>query len=394
MTFRSAFAVLICLGLAACYEKESSTPPGAGPTPPEVGVVAVQPRSVAIVRELPGRVAPTRIAEVRARVGGLILKRHFEQGSHVSAGDVLYELDPALYAAELASQEAEVARHEATLLLARQQADRLRALLESNAASRSQYEQAYATLKQSEASLAGARAALTRARLHLDYTNVRAPIGGRIGRALLTEGALVEQGSAAVMATIQQLDPIYVDITQSVGEIRKLRRDLASGELSRIAPGAASVRLVLEDGGLYGPSGRLLFSEMTADPSTGQVTLRVEIPNPSDELFPGMYVRARIEQAVDQDALAVPLQAVQRNLDGEPEIYVVKPDDTIELRPVSLGDVIGGLWVVRGGLSPGDRVVVDGFQRISPGIKVATRAVEERRLTELAPESDRRPRER
>lgn len=376
------------LALAACIETQSSAP-SAPVVPPEVGYIAVLPKPVAVVRDLPGRVAPTRIAEVRARVSGLIVKRYFEQGSHVNEGDKLYQIDAAPFRAELASHDAEVAKAEATLTLARQQAQRFELLLDKQAASRAQYENAFASMKQGEATLAGARAAHTRAKLNLDYTTVRAPIGGRIGRALLTEGALVDESSTAtVLATIQQLDPVYVDITQSVGELRRLRRDLASGELARIAPGTATVRLILDDGTLYDHSGRLLFSEVTADPSTGQVTLRVEIANPQDELFPGMYVRARIEQAIDNDAIAVPQQAVQRDADGQPQLFVVTQDDTVTARPVTLGDVVEGQWIVRDGLSSGEKVVVDGFQRISAGTKVKAVLLESGRLT-LQSESQR-----
>lgn len=369
------------LALAGCNETQSSAPT-APVVPPEVGYVAVTPKPIAVVRDLPGRVAPTRIAEVRARVSGLIVKRYFEQGSHVAEGDKLYQIDPAPFRAELASQDAEVAKAEATLLLARQQAQRYEVLLDRQAASKAQYENAFAAMKQAEAALAGAKAAQTRAKLNLDYTTVRAPIGGRIGRALLTEGTLIDDNSTATnLATIQQLDPVYVDITQSVGELRRLRRDLASGELSRIAPDVATVRLILDDGTFYEHSGRLLFSEATADPSTGQVTLRVEIANPQDELFPGMYVRARIEQAIDNDAIAVPQQAVQRDVDGQPQLYVVGDDDTVSPRSVTLGDVVDGRWIVRDGLKAGERVVVDGFQRISAGTKVKAVLLEGGRLT-------------
>ena len=384
MTTARAFAPMLlscalALGLAACNETQSSVP-AAPALPPEVGYISVVAKPVAVVRDLPGRVAPTRIAEVRARVSGLIIKRFFEQGSLVKEGDKLYQIDPEPFRAELASQDAEVARAEATLMLARQQAERFETLLDRQAASKAQYETAYASMKQAEAALAGAKAAQTRARLNLGYATVRAPIGGRIGRALLTEGALVEDNSTSNLATIQQLNPIYVDITQSVGELRRLRRDLASGELSRIAPDVATVRLILDDGTLYEHSGRLLFSEVTADPSTGQVTLRVEISNPADELFPGMYVRARIEQAIDQDAIAVPQQAVQRDMDGQPQLFIVQDDDTVAPRSVALGDVVDGQWIVRDGVKSGERVVVDGFQRITSGTKVKAVKLEGGRL--------------
>ena len=388
MPFRTAIPLLsiLCLGpvLTACSESHSSSS-AAPPPPPVVGVMSVKPQSMAMMRDLPGRVAPTRVADVRARIGGLVTKRFFQQGSHVAEGAQLYQIDPAPYQAELASREADVALADASLTVARQQSDRFEALLVKQATSRAQFETAYATMKQAEAKLAGAVAARSRARLDLDYTTVRAPIAGQIGRALLTEGALIDQNSpTAILARIQQLDPIYVDITQSVGELRKLRRDLASGELSRVAPGAATVRLIMEDNELYAHSGRLLFSDVTADPSTGQVTLRVEIPNPEGELFPGMYVRARIEQAIDQDAIAVPQQAVQRNADGAAEVFLVNADRTVETRSVETGNVVHGMWIVREGLKPGDTVIVDGIQRVSAGAKVEPRPFEQER-SEQAP---------
>ena len=359
-------AVLVTV--SACNQRQAAAP--VPPPPPEVGVVTVAPQPIPYVRDLPGRVAPTRIAEVRSRVSGLVVKRLFEQGSAVKEGDVLYKIDPAPYEVELASAEAALARQEAALALANQQAERLETLLARNTASQAQYDTAYAAKKQAEAEVAGAKAARDRARLNLSWTEVRAPISGRIGRALLTEGTLIEQGSTGVLATIQQLDPIYVDITQSVGELNKLRRDLASGELSKLENDAANVHLIMDDGSLYPLAGRLLFSDVTADPSTGQVTLRVLIPNPNDELFPGMYVRARIKQGIDSDAIAVPQQAIQRTADGKPEVWVVKEGDTVMLQPVEVGPVVGQDWLIRDGLKAGERVVVEGFQKITAGIQV------------------------
>jgi membrane fusion protein (multidrug efflux system) len=352
------------LALSACDEPQAEQ---AAAPPPQVRVITVQPSPRPYIRELPGRIAPTRVAEVRARVAGIVLERAFRQGADVKAGDVLYRIDPVRFEVELAAAEAALAKAEAVLEQAEQQAKRVETLASGRTASQAQYEVAVANFRQAQADVAARKAEVARAKLDLDYTDVRSPISGRIGRALVTEGALVGQGEATHLATVQQLDPVYADFTQSAGELQRLRRDLESGALEQAAPDAAKVRLMLDDETLYPYPGRLLFSDASVDPSTGQVTLRGEFPNPKGELLPGMYVRVQIVQGTDGDALAVPQQAIQRDDAGGSEVYVVRPDNRAVLKTVRAGRVVDEEWLVLEGLAPGDRVVVEGFQKFEPG---------------------------
>ncbi len=361
-----AWAVLACVmtGVSACDEPRADQT--AAPRP-QVSVVTLQPSSRPYIRELPGRIAPTRVAEVRARVAGIVLERSFQQGADVKAGDVLYRIDPVRFQVELDAAEAALAKAQAVHDQAEQQAKRVEKLISGQAASQAQYEIAVATFRQAQADVAARKADVARVRLDLDYTSVRSPINGRIGRALVTEGALVGQGEATHLATVHQLDPVYADFTQSAGDLQQLRRDLESGALEQVEPDAAKVRLVLDDGTLYPLAGKLLFSDASVDPGTGQVTLRGEFPNPKGELLPGMYVRVQIQQGTDGDALAVPQQAVQRNDTGGSEVYVVRPDNRAVIKPMRAGRVVDEQWLVLDGLDPGDRVVVEGFQKFEPG---------------------------
>ena len=361
-----AWMALGCAMLALCACDEPQAEQAAAP-PPQVRVITVQPSPRPYIRELPGRIAPTRVAEVRARVAGIVVEREFRQGADVKAGDVLYRIDPVRFQVELAAAEAALAKAQAVLEQAEQQAKRVERLASGQAASQAQYEVAIATFRQAQADVAARQAEVARAKLDLDYTNVRSPISGRIGRALVTEGALVGQGEATHLATVQQLDPVYADFTQSAGELQQLRRDLESGALEQAAPDAAKVRLVLDDETVYPYPGRLLFSDASVDPSTGQVTLRGEFPNPKGELLPGMYVRVQIVQGTDGDALAVPQQAIQRDDAGGSEVYVVRPDNRAVLKTVRAGRVVDEEWLVLEGLAPGDRVIVEGFQKFEPG---------------------------
>jgi membrane fusion protein (multidrug efflux system) len=362
----STWAVLACITFAVSACDEPQAQPVAV-APPQVGVVTLQPSPRPYIRELPGRIAPTRVAEVRARVAGIVLERTFPQGADVKAGDVLYRIDPVKFEVELNAAEAALAKAQAVHDQAEQQAKRMEKLISGQATSQAQYEIAVATFRQAQADVAARKADVARVKLDLDYTSVRSPINGRIGRALVTEGALVGQGEATHMATVQQLDPVYADFTQSAGELQQLRRDLESGALEQVEPDAAKVRLVLDDGTLYPLPGKLLFSDASVDPGTGQVTLRGEFPNPKGELLPGMYVRVQIQQGTDGDALAVPQQAVQRNDSGGSEVYVVRPDNRAVIKPMRAGRVVDEQWLVLDGLAPGDRVVVEGFQKFEPG---------------------------
>jgi len=351
--------------LAGCNDTSvASAPP---PVPPEVSVVTVKASPRAIIRELPGRIAPLRVAEVRPRVSGIIVERTFQQGSRVNAGDALYQIDPKPFEVELQAAEAALAKADAVKEQAAQHAHRIGILATTQAASQATNETAIASLRQAEADVAGRNADVARARLNLGYATIRAPISGIIGAALLSEGALVVQNEAASLATIQQLDSVYADFTQSVSELNRLRRDFERGDLDRVAPDAAKVRLLLDDDTEYPLDGRLLFSDAKVDANTGKVTLRGEFKNPKHELLPGMYVRVQIEQGRDPDALALPPQAIQRNSTGGSEVYVVTDDNRVLAQPVRTGNLVDGLWLITEGLAPGQRVVVEGFQKFAVG---------------------------
>ncbi len=338
--------------------------------PPEVGVVTLVAQSLPLTNELPGRLEPVRVAQVRARVEGIVLKREFQQGTNVLAGDVLYRIDPAPYRAALDSAKASVAQAAANLTQADLLAERYQPLVGISAVSKQSYDNAVAAAAQAKASLAAARAAQEIAEINLGYCTVTAPISGRIGPALVTEGALVSPAAATEMAVIQQLDPIYFDFTESSAEELKLRRELEAGQLRSLPGGEAQVTLTLPDGTVYSHPGRLLFADITVDPTSGMITLRAEFPNPDGWLLPGMFAVGRLEQAVAPQTLLVPQPAVSIGPDGSASVLRVTPADEAQAQPVQIGPAVGGDWTLRSGLSPGDRVIVEGLQKVRPGMKV------------------------
>lgn len=365
-----ASALLAASVLTACGEKNANAQaPGGTPPPPVVTYVTVNPQNVTVTSELPGRLEATRIAQVRARAAGIVLKRVFQEGSDVKAGDVLFRIDPAPFQASFESTQAAVAKAEANQAQAALKVQRYRPLVEVNAISKQEFDDALTGQKQAEADLATARAARQNARLNLSYATVTAPITGRIGRAQVTEGALVGQGEATPLATIQQLDPIYVTLTQSSTEILRLRQAMASGQLKSAGKDKARVTLVTEDGNTYPQSGTLLFSDMSVDENTGAITLRASFPNPQRFLLPGMFVRAKLEQAVNENAIVVPQQAVMRSPEGA-SVMLVGADNKVVAQPVKTGSSQGENWIVSQGLKAGDRVIVEGLQKVKPGAAV------------------------
>ncbi|MBM3117914.1 efflux RND transporter periplasmic adaptor subunit [Jeongeupia naejangsanensis] len=358
------------LALIGCGEPNAAQ--NAAHPDPVVGVVTVSGQSLPMTTELAGRTSPYQVSDVRPQVGGIIQKRLFTEGSEIKAGQVLYQIDPATYQAAYDSAKASLAKAEANVLSAKNRADRYADLVKINAVSKQDYDDAFATLKQSEADVAAGRAAVESARINLAYTKVTSPVDGRIGRSSVTPGALVTANQAESLATVQTLDPIYVDVTQSSNELLRLQRELASGSLKRAGTDAAKVRLVFDDGTTYPLEGKLEFSEVTVEQSTGTVTLRAVFPNPKHQLLPGMYVRAVIEEGVNDNAILAPQQAVTRDARGQATAMVVGKDDKVEPRMLKTARTVGDNWLVTDGLKSGDKLIVDGLQKIHPGAKVKT----------------------
>ncbi|AXK66406.1 MULTISPECIES: efflux RND transporter periplasmic adaptor subunit [Burkholderia] len=352
--------------LAACGKKESAPPPQT----PEVGVVTVQPQNVPVFTELPGRTSAFLVAQVRARVDGIVLRREFTEGSDVKAGQRLYKIDPAPYIAALNSAKATLAKAQANLVTQNALVARYKVLVAANAVSKQDYDNAVATQGQAAADVAAGKAAVDTAQINLGYTDVVSPITGRVGISQVTPGAYVQASQATLMSTVQQLDPVYVDLTQSSLDGLKLRQDVQSGKLKTSGPGAAKVSLILEDGKTYSEAGKLQFSDVTVDQTTGSVTIRAVFPNPGRVLLPGMFVRARIEEGVNENAFLVPQIGVTHDQKGQAIAMVVNASDKVESHPLKTSGMQGQNWIVEGGLEAGDRVIVQGIDKVRPGAAV------------------------
>jgi len=363
-------AALAALLLSAC----GADPKPAAPAVPEVSVLTLRASNVPLNIELPGRTTPFLLAEVRARVDGIVQERRFVEGADVRKGQPLYQIDPAPYRTALASAEAQLQRAQATLRSNAALLGRNRVLVRENAVSKQEFDNAEAAQLEAAAEVAAAKAALENARINLGYTNVLAPITGRSSVSAVTQGAYVQGGSATLMTTIQQLDPMYVDLQQSSSEGLALRREIAAGRIRMDGANAAKVVLKLEDGSTYSANGTLEYNGVTVDPATGSVTLRARFPNPENLLLPGMFVRASVSQGVRQDVMRVPVPAVTRTPQGSATVMLVGADNKAVLRPVRTGALVDGHWLISEGLKDGERVIVSGVQKLKPGSVVKVRA--------------------
>ena len=361
---RCASLLALVLTLASCGNSEQ-----APPSPPQVGVVTVHARSVPLVRDFVGRLAATRIAQVRARVTGIVLERAYKEGTDVKAGDVLFRIDPAPLEATLRSQQGLLAQAEASARNDETKAKRMRQLAERGVIAKQDLDDAVAAADSARAAVKAAAADLQNARINLGYATVTAPIAGRAGMANVTEGALVSPTDAQPLATVQQIDPVYVEFSQPMAEVEQLRRAQASGDLQLASPDRAQVKVVLPDGSVYPHTGTLNFADLAVDPQTGAVSLRAIVPNPDRVLLPGMFVKLRLTLGLRHHAVEVPQAAVQRDAEGA-YLYVVGPNDSVQSKRVMLDGEQGSQWVVESGLADGDRVIVSGLQKTQPGAKV------------------------
>jgi membrane fusion protein, multidrug efflux system len=365
-------AVLSTVPIAGCGKKQTGPPggPGGFGGPMEVGVLTIAPTSVTLTQDLPGRISAFRIAEVRARVNGIVLRRLFTEGSDVTEGQVLYEIDAAPYQAALDSALGTLARAEANATTARLKEERYKQLLAARAISKQDYDDALANQRTFDADVLSGRATVQMARINVEYTKVTSPVSGRIGLSQVTEGAYVQASTATLLATVQQLDRVYVDVTQPSSELLRLKRDIAGGRLKADESGKARVKLIHENGDIYAEEGTLEVSDVTVNEMTNSVMVRAIFPNPHGELLPGLFVRARLEEGSSPGAILVPQLAVSRNSKGEPTALVVGANSTVELRVLQTPRAVGNQWLVTAGLKAGDQVIVDNLQRARPGTPV------------------------
>jgi len=376
---RIAFFVFSALvgsvALSGC-DQVAEQPKASAPAATPVGVVTLNSQAITLKKELPGRVSAFQIAEIRPQVSGIVQSRLFEEGTQVEKGQALYQINPDIFEAELAASKAAVARAEASIASSKSKASRYKELLAIKAVSQQDFDEADAAFKQASAELLTAKAQLKSAQINLDYSHVSSPISGQISKSSVTVGALVSAGQTSALATVTQLDPIYVDLTQSSNELTKLKRALASGALGVDSTTQTDVELIMEDGSAYPHKGTLQFSEVTVDPSTGSVTLRAKFPNPEKLLLPGMYVRAEVVEGVKSDAILAPQRGVSRNTKGEPTAMVVSKNNTVESRVLKVERTLGANWLVSEGLADGDQLIVEGLQKIRPGAPVTATAVQ------------------
>jgi len=366
---------LAAVALVSCDWKQSAPPPAKPAV--QVGVVTLQPQQVSVTTELPGRTTAFLTADVRPQVNGLITKRIFIEGADVKAGEQLYQIDPAIYQATYDSAVATLAHNQAALASARAKSARYKPLAAAQAVSRQDYDDAVAATAEAVADIGTAQASIEQAKINLVYTKVTAPISGRIGRSSVTPGALVTANQTTVLATVTQLDPIYVDLNQPATTLLRLRQELATGKLQKVGPNQAKIELILEDGSKYPVPGTLQFSEVTVDQGTGTVLLRAIFPNPDHMLLPGLFVRAELVEGVNDNVLLVPAQAVSRNTHGDPTVLVVDKDNKAVLKIVQTSRIVGNKWVVTGGLVAGDKVIVDGLQKVQSGAMVQATEVQD-----------------
>jgi len=382
-TRRALLTIVAAILLGACSQAQTPS----APPPQQVSVVTVHKSSVPVVLELPGRTTAYFTAQVRARVDGIVLKRDYKEGTDVKAGQRLYKIDPAPYVASLNSAKATLQSAQANVVAMQAQAERFKTLVGNNAVSKQDYDNAVSSAGQAEAAVASGKAAVDTASINVGYTDVLSPVSGRASISMVTEGAYVQASQATLMTTVQQIDPMYVDVTQSSVQGLRLRRDVADGKVKLSGPNQVKVKLVLEDGHEYEETGSLQANDVTVDPTTGTVTVRTIFPNPKSVLLPGMFVRARIEEGSNEDAFLVPEAGITHNPQGQATAFIVGPDSKVEVRALKLGATHGDQWIVEGGLKDGERVIVAGVQRMQPGATVVATEVPDAASATSAPAS-------